>query len=114
MKHTPGPWQAEGNEIWHRGNGYNDESDQHTYICDVVHPANRSLIVAAPDLLEACEKALKTLKEIKSFCGEGLEVYGWHQNGDPEPFEHFIEENMESNLLELLKVAISKAKGEGA
>jgi hypothetical protein len=62
--------------------------------------------------LEACQKAYATLEAITEFCGQNLEVHGWHLNGDSEPFDNFIEENMDGNELELLFKAIQKAKGE--
>lgn len=106
MKHTPGPWQAEGNEIWHRGTGYNDESDPHTYICDVVHLANRSLIVAAPDMLDALQEIEKSLVDIGGIIGSAM-GYG----------EELDLGNLAGELDRLYLVvvdAINKAKGEGA
>jgi hypothetical protein len=74
--------------------------------------ANARLIAAAPDLLEACQKAYEYLEAITEFCGRGLEVTGWHLNGDAEPFDNFINENMDGNELQLLYKAIQKAKGK--
>lgn len=78
----------------------------------VFREENAQLIAAAPDLLEACKKAYAALDAITEFCGQNLQVYGWHLNGDPEAFDNLIEENMDGNEMELLFKAISKARGE--
>jgi hypothetical protein len=41
-------------------------------------------------ILQTCHKELDA---IWSFHGQGLEVTGWHKNGDAEPFDNFLEEN---------------------
>lgn len=43
---TPGPWQAEGKEIWRRGDGYSGEN-RHVYITDVQDWENRNFIANA-------------------------------------------------------------------
>lgn len=43
---TPGPWQAEGKEIWRRGEGYSGEN-RHVYITDVQNWENRTFIANA-------------------------------------------------------------------
>ena len=54
------------------------------------------------EVIEALDLALIALRgptremvKFKEYFGElygnGLEVYGWHLNGDPEPFDNFYE-----------------------
>jgi hypothetical protein len=74
--------------------------------------ANARLIAASPELLEACIKAYEALDAILDFREQGLMVQGWHVNGDAEPFDNFINENMDGDEIELLYKAIQKAKGE--
>jgi len=110
MEHTPGPWNVEGKEIWRRGTGYGAAEFAHVWVADVPNPNNRSLIAAAPELLEACEKAERFISNVMSFCGEGLEVVNWHQNGDTEPLDNIFEANMDGDELESLRKVIAKAK----
>lgn len=128
MSHTPGPWNvgkhpseivtpnkiefdrpvmsysSEEEELKHYGGYLIAES--------VFRKENAHLIAAAPDLLKACQKAYEALEAIAGFCGQNLQVYGWHLNGEPETFDNFIEQNMDGNELEVLYKAILKAKGE--
>lgn len=55
VKHTPGPWKARGNSVWH-----NAEGDEIGIVAGVStskpaaeNAANARLIAAAPDLLAA-------------------------------------------------------------
>jgi hypothetical protein len=53
---------------------------------------------------KALEGAKKFVEAIMSFHGSGLQVYGWHLNGDPEPLDNFIEENLGAETeFEILK-----------
>jgi hypothetical protein len=129
MKHTPGPWVvhsppsksstdlqifAKYTEKEH----FNFPGSSGRFLATVrqydVHTqeANARLISAAPDLLQACIKAYEAIDSILDFKDQGLMVQGWHVNGDPEPFDNFINENFEGNEIELLFKAIQKAKGE--
>ena len=126
MNHTPGPWKlgkhfseiiTENEVEFERHPLSNDEESfrhygGHLVAESVFRKENAQLISAAPDLLEACQKAYATLEAITSFCGQNLQVIGWHLNGEAESFDNFIEENVDGNELELLYKAISKAKGE--
>jgi hypothetical protein len=97
-----------------RSTGHNDTIyyDGHLIAESIHREEDASLISAAPELLEACQKAYETLEAISSHCENNLQVYGWHLNGDPEPFDSFIDDNMDGNELDLLFKAISKSKGE--
>jgi hypothetical protein len=63
MKHTPTPWQMEKGELSSAWFIHNSGSE----VCLVpkntmYQEANARLIAAAPDLLAACEKAVKNLE----------------------------------------------------
>ena len=59
--------------------------------------------VDAPEYTEAINMAISGLRPVSreqvekfkeyfdELYGKGLEVYGWHLNGDPEPFDNFYE-----------------------
>ena len=85
MAHTPGPWKKVGQSIY--GSGPN------SFICEWSGTiADAHLIVAAPDLLDAC----KRLVEIS--------------NGDPDlPWEAFASELMD--LTEKVEKIVAKAEG---
>ena len=75
--------------------------------------ADADLAAAAPELLEACKKAEAFIAAIMSFWGQKLQVANWHQNGDLEPFDNFIDDNSDGHTeLEDLKAAIAKATKE--
>ncbi|MFS0822142.1 hypothetical protein [Bacillus sp. 1P02SD] len=124
MSHTPGSWRIGRHQstvvtdhpidTGGRITGHNDSEYYGGYLVaeSVIRKEDAQLLSASPELLEACQKAYEALEAITEFCGQNLQVYGWHLNGDPESFDSFIEENMDGNELELLFKAISKAKGE--
>jgi hypothetical protein len=127
MNHTPGPWKIKpsevGTEILIIAPYSEKEKDRYPasegkWIASTrmysqeEHIFNARLIASAPDLLEACIKAYESLDAITDFIGRNLEVTGWHLNGDAEPFDNFINENMDGNELEILYKAIQKAKGK--
>ncbi|MCM3599363.1 hypothetical protein M3175_01365 [Robertmurraya korlensis] len=119
MKHTPGPWKLGGIGDTVITNAETPSSkDTFEYyggqvIAESISSDNdRHLISAAPELLEACIKAHEVLEAILSFYGQSLQVHGWHLNGDAEPFDNFIDENMDGNEVELLYKAIQKARGD--
>lgn len=51
-----------------------------------------SLIVDSSDALKKCALFIKCWSDLY---GEGLQVYGWHLNGDPEDFDSFYDSAME-------------------
>lgn len=77
---------------------------------DSIGLANALLIAAAPELLEAAIKAAAFIKEIMAFYGDGLDVLGWHLNGDAEPWDNFFDCCMNGSE-EALQAAIAKAEG---
>ncbi|MGD7021753.1 hypothetical protein ACQCVK_04120 [Rossellomorea vietnamensis] len=123
MSHTPSPWRVgragvvvsdHPIDTGGRSTGHNDAIYYGGHlIAESIHRGeDAALISAAPELLEACQKAYEVLEAISSHCGNNLQVYGWHLNGDPETFDSFIDDNMDGNELDLLFKTISKAKGE--
>lgn len=50
-----------------------------------------------------CKKSFSFLDAMFNFTGDNLHVQGWHLNGDTEPFENFITENVDSDLWQELK-----------
>lgn len=116
MSHTPGPWQI----VKPTGNtnpdlfifGLKKEWIASVRRYDVhTQEENAKLISAAPELLEACIKAYEAIDSILDFKERGLMVQGLNISGGLEPFDNFINENMEGNELELLYKAIQKARG---
>lgn len=63
-QHTPGPWEVAGTEIWAgskritMGRGAHDEKEA------AVRNANARLIAAAPELLQACQRALHWIRPL--------------------------------------------------
>ncbi len=88
-KHTPGPWHVEeaigdaetGETLWYTIEDENDNSI--AGFCSVDHA---DLIAAAPEMMEALERAYRSMK-----------WFGWSER---------------SQVLECVEKAIAKAKGE--
>lgn len=51
-----------------------------------------SLIVDSSDTIKKCASFIKYWSELY---GKGLQVYGWHLNGEPEDFDSFYDSSME-------------------
>ena len=76
--------------------------------------ANAHLFAAAPDMLAALKLALKQIKETQdALLGQGLQVAGWHLNGDLEPVESFFSDS-DCGAVEAIEAAIAKAEGRTA
>lgn len=112
-------WRAAGNTVvgyddseselrikWRAIVSATDSTVSYEECRDVAH-----LMQAAPKLLKACRKAESLLDALLSFYGQGLEVANWHQNGDTEPLDNFIDENSDGTELQLLRDAIAEATG---
>ena len=110
IAHTPGPWAVNGSHIY---------APDGTIIAQVKNPgrrssdyplvANRNLMAAAPDLLEALMLALKQMTDLEEVLRNSAhQVYGWHLNGAPEPAENFFAEN-DHGAIEAARAAIAKA-----
>jgi hypothetical protein len=121
-KHTPGPWKI------HRGKHNScylaiidsipdqDGKVVANCICHVAmtnddRTANANAIAALPDLIAACEMAIKQIESLDDVLNQsGHEVIGWHLNGDTEPIASFFHDN-DIGAVERLRAAIAKAKG---
>lgn len=74
--------------------------------------ANARLIAAAPDLYDALLLTTRYITAVESFLGQGLEVEGWHMNGDKELFDNFFTENRGDFDLAKARAALQRAEGE--
>lgn len=72
--------------------------------------ANAELSFKNQKLKEICKKSFHFVDAMENFLGDNLQVMGWHQNGDPEPLDNFINENIDSNLWQDLKALTSEVK----
>ncbi len=61
-------------------------------------------------LSAALEKALAFIEGIHCHYGEGLEVKGWHLNGDLEPLDTFIDEAGDGDEIEVIRAALALTK----
>lgn len=62
---------------------------------------------------EVLQKAESFIGRILTFYGQGLLVLNWHQNGEPEPWDNFFDENMDGDELELIQNFLSSLSQEG-
>lgn len=100
MSHTPGPWEfGSDNGFWIENTCIQAETEVGSVvICDFVHTSaveeksNKLLIKAAPDLLEACEAAIRAFVL-----------------SNPRSQK---EASTQSAALDMLRKAVAKAKGE--
>lgn len=95
MKYTPGPWywDSEGlgsKEVLVFGKGYPFE---------MISPANKNLIAAAPDLLEALQLALNAMNEMG-------EILNFHDLAEQSKVDEL------TPAFDKARAAISKALGE--
>ncbi len=81
-------------------------------LVEIADFAGLGRVSAMPELVVACEAAAELLDAILGFHGQGLQVANWHQNGDLEPFDNFIDQNSDGTELDALREAIAKAKGK--
>jgi hypothetical protein len=72
MKHTPGPWEIEGegqDVVGILAMGHNHFIAKLSGWATEIQDANARLIAAAPDLLEACKVALSIIEAEQEACG---------------------------------------------
>ena len=77
---------------------------------DSIEDARR--FAASEELLAACRKAASMIEALMGFYGTGLDVMGWHQNGDGQSWDTFFDDNMDGDELQSLRTAIARATGE--
>lgn len=71
--------------------------------------ANAKLIASAPELLEALQMVTTQFQDLlDSLYGKNIYVMGWHQNGEGQCFDTFIDDSDEGGL-EKAEQAINKA-----
>lgn len=63
-KHTPGPWKADGKQLWRVGKSYDDPDDPHVYLGEVADwcdqcKANLHLMAAAPEMYELLKEQIE-------------------------------------------------------
>lgn len=104
MKHTKGPWKIEthaGNvEVWHQDTHVTtiNKNAKASYEITAMDVANAHLIAAAPEMLEALEKALHDLEALRLSSDE-----------DDYPLE--VVSYLDTYMLTMFSNAIRKAKG---
>ncbi|MGG4552581.1 hypothetical protein [Paenibacillus humicus] len=109
---TPGPWQAEGKEIWRRGEGYSGEN-RHVYITDVQNWENRTFIANAWADEAYLLSQVERLQEENHAMKEALKWYG-----DKKTYETNLNDQWEpvtlidQDLGEKAREALSHLKGE--
>lgn len=122
-EHTPGPWAISNRDeiLGHPDQDGDDvviavvgkssgfRNSPHTV---VRNPADRHLIAAAPDLLEALKKCRNEIALIRDALDHNnLSVDGWHLNGDLEPIQNFWADIPDDGL-NSADAAIAKATGQ--
>jgi hypothetical protein len=75
----------------------------------------RTQLAARDEKLTAMAGVLKeAVEQLGGFFdvvyGANLDVVGWHKNGDSEPLNNFIDENIDSDLLAKLTAALAAAE----
>jgi hypothetical protein len=95
MNHTKGEWIAKDGQIYPQETGKTLALIPYFELGNEEHEANQKLIAAAPDLLEACEWAVKQFKRL----------------ADEGRYPEFMLANNGGNGIMNLVNAINKAKG---
>lgn len=73
-KHTRGPWVKRPIDLYEGGNGFEVVAEDGEVICDnqtyyphAVTESNGTLIAAAPDLLEVCQRLLEAVPYVSEY-----------------------------------------------
>lgn len=64
----------------------------------------------AKELVETLGEAYEYINAINSFYGQNLQVYNWHLNGEPVPFDNFIDDNGGLEVADSVGVVLTKAR----
>lgn len=90
------------------------ERDRYKTIYKVRNEMAKKYYKANTEMLEALVKTESFIGRIMSFYGLDLQVIGWHQNNDAEPWDNFFDNNMAGDELELIQSVLSRyPKGGG-
>lgn len=109
MTHTPGPWW----KSYDLGT-YEIRADGGVVVAKDCTKEDADAIASMPDMLAALKLALKQIKETQdALLGQGLQIAGWHLNGDLEPVDVFFSDN-DCGAVEAIEAAIAKAEGRTA
>ncbi|MNW45159.1 hypothetical protein D3C74_224140 [compost metagenome] len=100
---TSGSWQAEGKEIWRRGESYTANIGGHVWIADVDHAGNRGFIAHAPDDIAYLLSEVERLQEENNAMKEALQWYADDRN---------YKLGNQTVLGEMARTALSHLKGE--
>ena len=109
MTHTPGPWW----KSYDLGT-YEIRANGGVVVAKDCTKEDADVIASMPDMLAALKLALKQIKETQdALVGQGLQIAGWHLNGDLEPVESFFSDS-DCGAVEAIEAAIAKAEGRTA
>jgi hypothetical protein len=74
VKHTPGPWEARGDEVYADPSAYDVLGD--AFICETAgNIDNARLIAAAPELLAALQKAAWFIENVSDDTPDRTELF---------------------------------------
>ena len=114
MTFTPGPERSAIYELLRYGRKHDGPWTEAIAGDQLIDEENADLYTAAPDMLVALKLALKQIKETQdALVGQGLQIAGWHLNGDLEPVESFFSDS-DCGAVEAIEAAIAKAEGRTA
>lgn len=71
---------------------------------------NEQLKADKKKLVEALEQSQLFIQSISDYRGQSLEVANWHQNGDTEPFDNFLEDNGIDDVIDAAIQVLSEVK----
>lgn len=87
-----------------------EKQDEWQERCKKLVAENDELMAEIEKLKWICKRSSDFIDAIVGFTGQNLSVFNWHLNGDGEPFDNFIEENLEENLVSDLKNVLEESK----
>lgn len=118
-EHSPLPWST-SDTSWNDGCSSLSDSDGNCIVDGrelrggELKSANAEFIARACnahyDLVAACEAAEKFIAAMMELYGQGLDVAGWHQNGNLQSLDSFFDDNMDGSELKLLRAALINAR----
>jgi hypothetical protein len=91
-----------------RDGEYIDENSAGDVCSAMLAASDPALTEAVAEMRGALTKAERALAALLSFYGQNLQVHGWHQNGDPEPLDSFIDSNTDGAELSAARAALAR------